>query len=128
MSNSGSKHVFERKLADKSIKFENGVTTYTYNYDIYCDGKLVNKRTVTRVKERKYPNKYNDIDHKERVLNLIKKYIEENSVTEETLSKRIFLDKILKQIVEYIDFHTKIKCTQAQIRLLINTEILKSNS
>lgn len=126
MSNSGSKHVFERKLASKSIKFENGVTTYTYNYDIYCDGKLVNKRVVNRECKRKYPNKYNDNDHKETVVNSIKKYIEENSVTNDTLTKRILLDKILKQIVEYIDFHTKIKCTQAQIRLLINTEILKS--
>lgn len=120
-----SKAVIERKLVDKKINFKDDVTEYIYEYDIYKNGELVNKRTIKRTNKRKYPTKFDDTLHKETIIEHINKYITENDIKIPSLYKRINLDKLLKNIVEYIDFYTKIKCTQAQIRTIIQTDILK---
>ena len=120
-----SKAVIERKLVDKRINVKDDITEYSYDYEIYRNGELVNKRTIKRTNTRKHPNKYNETIHKENVIEHINRYLKENDVKIPTLYKRINLDKILRNIVEYIDFYTKIKCTQAQIRTIIQTDILK---
>lgn len=120
-----SKVIIERKLVDKRINIKDDITEYSYDYEIYRNGELVNKRTIVRTNRRKHPNKYDETMHKETVIEYINRYITENDIKIPTLYKRINLDKILKNIVEYIDFYTKIKCTQAQIRTIIQTDILK---
>lgn len=120
-----NKFKIERKLVDKKINIKDDVTEYIYEYDIYRNGELVNHRTIKRTNTKKYPNKFNEELHKESVIEQINKYIDENKIEISTLNKRINLDKILKNIVEYIDFYTKIKCTQAQIRTIIQNDILK---
>ena len=120
-----SKTIIERKLVDKRINIKDDITEYSYDYEIYRNGELVNKRTIVRTNRRKHPNKYDETIHKETVIEYINRYITENDIKIPTLYKRINLDKILKNIVEYIDFYTKIKCTQAQIRTIIQTDILK---
>ena len=120
-----SKAVIERKLVDKKINIKDDITEYVYEYDIYRNGELVNKRTIKRTNTRKHPNKYDETIHKETIIEHVNRYITENDIKLPTLYKRINLDKILRNIVEYVDFYTKIKCTQAQIRTIVQNDILK---
>ena len=120
-----TKPIIERKLVDKKINITDNVTEYIYEYEVYKNGELVNKRTIKRTNNRKHPNKFDETVHKQTIIEHINRYITENNIKIPTLYKRINLDKILKNIVEFIDFYTKIKCTQAQIRKIIQTDILK---
>ena len=119
-----SKPIIERKLINKHININDNITEYIYEYEIYRNGELVNKRTIKRTNKRKHPIKFDENTHKNLIIENINHYIKENNIEISTLNKRINLDKILKHLVEFVDFHTKIKCTQAQIRNLIQKNIL----
>ena len=119
-----SKPIIERKLVNKHIDIKDNITEYTYEYEVYRNGELVNKRIIKRTNKRKHPIKFDENVHKNLIIENINRYINENKIEISTLNKRINLDKILKSIVEFVDFYTKIKCTQAQIRNLIQKNIL----
>ena len=122
MSTNDSKII--RKQISKEVEMENNIKIYRYIYVIYKDNVEIGRQSVVKSSVKKYTQKYNDIQHKTIVLDVIRNYFKLHNLKIALLQKRSNLDGILKDLVKIIHKQTNIKLTQNQLRNVIKFNIL----
>lgn len=114
-----------RVLKSKQIMTDsNGNQFYEYIYEVTKPNSNQVKEVIVRNRlSKKYPVKYSK-EHEETVLKAMQTYFNYFGQDLQKFHKRTELDKLLKNIVDYIHKVTQIKITQLQARTLAQTRIL----
>ena len=120
-----SRKVVKRVQLEKRKVSENGITFYEYVYEVTdSEGKKFKRVVKQKVSSSKVP-RFNQEENHDVVMNLIKKYFEDNQINVEELHKMTALQEILKQIRDYIINEIYIRVNLPILKNLIKNEILK---
>ena len=120
-----SRKVVKRVQLEKRKVSENGLTFYEYVYEVTdSEGKKFRRVVKQKVSSSKVP-RFNQEENHDEVMNLIKKYFEDNQINVEELHKMTDLQEILKPIRDYIINEIYIRVNLPILKNLIKTEILK---
>lgn len=120
-----SRKVVKRVQLEKRKVLENGLTFYEYIYEVTdSEGKKFKRVVKQKVSSSKVP-RFNQEENHDEVMNLIKKYFEDNQVDVKELHKMSTLQEILKPIRDYIINEIYIRVNLPILKNLIKTEILK---
>ena len=120
-----SRKVVKRVQLEKRKVSENGLTFYEYVYEVTdSEGKKFRRVVKQKVSSSKVP-RFNQEENHDEVMNLIKKYFEDNQINVEDLHKMTTLQEILKPIRDYIINEIYIRVNLPILKNLIKTEILK---
>ena len=120
-----SRKVVKRVQLEKRKVSENGLTFYEYVYEVTdSEGKKFKRVVKQKVSSSKVP-RFNQEENHDVVMNLIKKYFEDNQINVEDLHKMTTLQEILKPIRDYIINEIYIRVNLPILKNLIKTEILK---
>ena len=119
-----SRKVVKRVQLEKRKVSENGLTFYEYVYEVTdSEGKKFKRVVKQKVSSSKVP-RFNQEENHDEVMNLIKKYFEDNQINVEELHKMTTLQEILKPIRDYIINEIYIRVNLPILKNLIKTEIL----